>query len=317
MTKLNNKQLKKIYDYGGTLSPKDWGDMIDSLRPDYLEEAPIVETTYEDARDLYYKGQMIPGVMYEFTYYKPNFYADDLEISLLLHVDRLGKLKVFGKYIINEVSVRPFYADFKFDALYIAPDLDTGGKINITYGTASLPNYEIRTDLSLSELGFEFIEDNWNGRILIPNVFTWYNDHETCYYIISRNGTHILAHEYDDFIEINVVEEQEVGYIHPAIYNIHYGEEYYHNMDVKYNEITYDKCFHSTFVDTFYNIAYCNIYGSSIDDYFYWDTIPPGNISGIIIDSNLTNISDSNIYMNNVRMINNIDLNEIYNSLGA
>lgn len=309
MAKLNNKQLKKLYDYGGTLSPKDWSDMIDNLRPDCLEEAPIVKTTYEALQSLYNKGQILPGVIYEFEYYKPNFKGETMLISLSLHVDSLGKFKVFGKYSVEEVDYRPFYADFEFNAMYISQDQENGANIYITYDAVSIELCDIDTDLNLSELGFEFIENGWTQQWIIPNVFSWYDDNDIIH-IVSRNGTHITCvFNEDDYKWVINLKNTHTTNVYPAIYNIHYGKNYYHTINLKYNEIKYDSCFHSTFVDSEWHNVYCDIYGSSIDDYLNWDSLNTDGILGIIINSNLSRISDIHVHSGKVNIINDIDLN--------
>lgn len=135
MAKLNNKQLKKLYDYGGTLSPKDWGDMVDSLRQDYTEKAPVVKTTYETARDLYNSGQMIPGVKYAFTYHHAfDWIQDDYvnmqvrnNIDIQVYIDNNGNLKADGFYNLTGVD-RYFTSDYTFNPTYVIfhkTDVDT------------------------------------------------------------------------------------------------------------------------------------------------------------------------------------------------
>lgn len=311
MAKLSNKQLKKLYDYGGTLSPKDWSDMIDNLRPDCLEEAPIVKTTYKALQGLYNEGQILPGVIYEFEYDKPDFKGETMPISLSLHVDSLGKFKVFGNYNRDEVYYRPFYADFEFNAMYIFHDQENDANIYITYNTASIEYCDIDTDLNLSELGFEFIENGWTQEWIIPNVFSWYDEHDIIH-IVSRNGTHITCvFNEDDYKWVINLKNTHTTNVYPAIYNIHYGNDYYWDMNLKYNEIKYDSCFHSTFVDNISMTARCDIYGSSIDDYLNWDSINMDGILGIIINSNLSRISDIHLNINKVNIINDIDLNNL------
>ena len=69
MAKLNKEQLKKLYDYGGTLSPKNWADMIDSVVPDIEIPNDVIKTTYTELVDKINNGKLIPNQWYEFDYY--------------------------------------------------------------------------------------------------------------------------------------------------------------------------------------------------------------------------------------------------------
>lgn len=147
MAKLNKEQLKKLYDYGGTLSPKDWANMIDNMpeNPIYNKKSlPIVKTTYEEVRELYNSGKMDPNVKYQFDYkYYDLFnnqraYFQDLIIYLdggTVKAEYTGVTMPNGEPItIDGVDVydKSFTADFIFDSIMtsnnvpISEDIGTG-----------------------------------------------------------------------------------------------------------------------------------------------------------------------------------------------
>ena len=149
MTKLNKEQLKKLYDYGGTLSPKDWANLIDSIPddseiPKYDDSGTVIETTYEEAEALYESGNMIPGVKYEFEYkhhvIMHNINEDTSnsittgiknEFPIQVYIDRSGQLKAIGSYTLDSyitIIRRNFVADFRFENIALI-DIDN----NILY----------------------------------------------------------------------------------------------------------------------------------------------------------------------------------------
>lgn len=69
MSESRNKQLKRVYDLGGTLTPKEWAKAADVIFPDPNEgNGNIIETTYKDLVNMISSGSLIPGALYEFEY---------------------------------------------------------------------------------------------------------------------------------------------------------------------------------------------------------------------------------------------------------
>lgn len=63
--KLSKNQLKKLYDHGGVLTPKDWATMIDNLSQD---EVPIIYDNME-LYNMMNNHKLIPGKIYYTEYY--------------------------------------------------------------------------------------------------------------------------------------------------------------------------------------------------------------------------------------------------------
>lgn len=75
--KLSKNQLKKLYDHGGVLTPKDWATMIDNVAQN---EVPVIYT----ADDLYYLSKnkkLIPGHIY-YTEYYGEFRSEHIHTNL-------------------------------------------------------------------------------------------------------------------------------------------------------------------------------------------------------------------------------------------
>lgn len=147
MAKLNKEQLKKLYDYGGTLSPKDWANLIDSIpddseTPKYDDSGTVIETTYDEAKALYESSKMTPGVKYAFEYkhnvlayaeYKENSSSIATtgiknEFPIQIYIDRNGQLKAIGSYTLEGFSriKRNFVADFSFEDDIIFVNINNG-----------------------------------------------------------------------------------------------------------------------------------------------------------------------------------------------
>lgn len=123
MTKLSNKQLKKLYDYGGTLSPRDWADAIDSLVPenvDLFEELKHYKIqTYKEQPITELKPNTLYVYPIDFKYNQYNgFYSETLMIYL--NPEDHTKLKCIADYNIYDIGdtcLNEFIADFKFDGV--------------------------------------------------------------------------------------------------------------------------------------------------------------------------------------------------------
>lgn len=91
MSESRNTQLKRVYDLGGTLTPKEWAKAANVIFPDPNEgNGNIIETTYKDLVNMISSGSLIPGALYEFDYnnYLPfknknvsDYYAHDKDLS--------------------------------------------------------------------------------------------------------------------------------------------------------------------------------------------------------------------------------------------
>ena len=69
MSESRNTQLKRVYDLGGTLTPKQWAKAVDVIFPDPNEgNGKIIKTTYKDLVNMISSGSLIPGALYEFDY---------------------------------------------------------------------------------------------------------------------------------------------------------------------------------------------------------------------------------------------------------
>ena len=114
-----NKILKKLYDFGDRITPQKWAKAMDILSPEAPpEDAPVIQTTYEEAKDLYKSGGMKTGVYYKF-YWKIHLRKDGnnatYECDIQVYIDSDNTLKAKG-YNANDDM---FIADYTFDTPYI------------------------------------------------------------------------------------------------------------------------------------------------------------------------------------------------------
>lgn len=136
MAKLNKEQLKKLYDYGGTLSPKNWADMIDSVTLDTPDEdSPsadpnnIIQISYKTLIDNIENGLLIPNQWYEFFYYNVKFNGKPGSI-------RSVRVRAANKYCLyenalcygipfidlysSEIVSKWFYCKYTIDSIHYA-----------------------------------------------------------------------------------------------------------------------------------------------------------------------------------------------------
>lgn len=124
MAKLNNRQLKKLYDYGGTLSPKDWADMIDTLVPEDIDlfekfkHYPIESFENKTIEEL--KSNTLYHYPIDLKYNNDNgFYSENLMIYL--NPEDPTKLKCISDHNIYDTgsydSLNDFIADFRLDGM--------------------------------------------------------------------------------------------------------------------------------------------------------------------------------------------------------
>ena len=245
-----NKKLKKLYDYGDHMTPQKWAKAVDMLSPySPPEDAPVINTTYEEAKAIYEAGEMKTGVYYQFEYeyYRsaPRYDADlnfDASIPLKLYLDDTCHLKAKGYY-------KDFFvADYTFECPFIVnlwDEFDGSAGYYVEYFKTRVVNIEDDVDDAipldrftefiniLKEYHIEhYIEDDGGyNRVTIPNsiVNSWY-DYENDYYakvaIVTPNGLCIeygwfdLMQEGDSFRVGNISSRLEPGYL----YNLNYGD---------------------------------------------------------------------------------------------
>ena len=111
MSESRNKRLKRVYDLGDTLTPKEWAKAADVIFPDPNEgNGNIIKTTYKDLVNMISSGSLIPGALYEFDYnnYLPfknknvsDYYDHDIELTQYLSGSRVRVLAL-TPYTISE-----------------------------------------------------------------------------------------------------------------------------------------------------------------------------------------------------------------------
>lgn len=259
MAKLTKEQLKKLYDYGGTLSPKDWADMIDSLSPqEYDDSGTIIDTSYEDVKALYESGRMIPGVKYRCNINYNLTY--DLYLNLqnvYIFIDKLGDLKLQHLGNANYNYDKSFIADFKFNGFLTNVDRT----ILESRKDISLSLYESNIEELINFLGNSFKYDyiSLNDDIYTFNLHDCYtfvlDDVEYCVNKDRNRIIEIIRNEYNQIAATNIDIEFETL---PCIYNVQYENGIFHCIFVEYNHLS----------DAAYIRCDMNIYGSSLDDYF-------------------------------------------------
>lgn len=304
MTKLNKEQLKKLYDYGGTLSPKDWADMIDNMpeNPNYNKDSlPIVKTTYAEVRELYYAGKMDPNVKYEFRY---EFKSSPTTIypvnNLKIYVTPSGNLKAEGAAEDNQ-NFYPFVADFEFDKLLVDYIPDTSGQNSDIYVYEDFKchslqiydtNYEVFNILEQYNFEYEIKDDTEEFKLLlIKDVAVFTEDvyiedmGENWYYIniINKSGIKIKYSPDSTSIIVDNINIKPIA----AIYNIQYNDKFHYKL-LDGMDDTYD-----------YIILQClaSVYGSDHSDYIDWDSFTAQDALeipiGVIINSQLSQIPPS------------------------
>ena len=320
MAKLTKEQLKKLYDYGGTLSPKDWADMIDSIpeNPIYRDSLPIIKTTYKEVRELYYAGKMDPNIKYEFAYtFKTSFNTIYPVSNLQLYITPSGDLKAEGAGN-DSTAFYPFVADFEFDKLlvqnivvgtnsyrYVYEDFKfhTLDIEDTNYGLFDILeqyNIEYETRYDTEEYRPLFIKD-----VVIFNTYLYNEDmgeYCTYYYLITKSGIKIQFSPDDIDINVTNINITPVA----AIYNIQYNNKFHYKLLDGINE-DYD-----------YFMLQCNasVYGSDYSDYINWDSFIAQDLDtiphGVIINSQLSQISPEINDYSMVCMVSNSNFNSDY-----
>lgn len=245
-----NKKLKKLYDYGDRITPQKWAKAIDMLSPySPPEDAPVIDTTYKEAKAIYEAGEMKTGVYYQFEYeyYRSApIYDEEIDfnasIPLKLYLDDTGHLKAKGYY-------KDFFvADYTFECPFIVNlwnEFDGSAGYDVEYFKTRVVNInDDAEDAIPSESFTEFINilkehhiehyiENKGGYnyVTIPNsiVNSWYdyeNDYCARVAIVTPNGLCIeygwfnIMQDGDSFRVRNTSSRLEPGYL----YNLNYGD---------------------------------------------------------------------------------------------
>lgn len=204
MPKLNKNQLKKLYDYGGILSPEDWATMIDNIVSEakYDNSGTVITTTYEEAKALYESGQMIPGVYYEFPYVTEFdlSYKDDKstltkivrqDITLRVYINQQGELKALGiEHLIDGISA--FESDYSFQFKQANFNI-TDRELVYDDETGDEYNNNVITEGTIEAVEYRAVDIDWYSMFDIPNELkTYCND----------NNISIITHGGDDYITL-------------------------------------------------------------------------------------------------------------------
>lgn len=321
MAKLTKEQLKKLYDYGGTLSPKDWAAMIDNMGGNSMynkNSLPIVKTTYEEVKELYYTGNMDPNVKYEFEYvFKPSFNTIYPVSNLQLYITPSGDLKAEGAGS-DFTAFYPFVADFEFDKLLVQTISDeSNNNINLyedfkchtldiydtNYGLFDILeqyNIEYETKYDTEEFQPTFIKDVviFDTELEDEDMGEYYVYHN----LITKSGIKIQFSPDDTNIKVTNINITPVA----AIYNIQYDNKFHYKLLDGIDE-NYE-----------YLMLQCNasVYGSDYSDYINWDSFIAQDLDniphGVIINSQLSQISPEINDYGMVCMVSNSNFNSDY-----
>lgn len=189
MAKLNKEQLKKLYDYGGTLSPKNWADMIDSVVPDIEIPNDVIKTTYTELVDKINNGKLIPNQWYEFDYYNRK-----LKTYTQYENGSIEKVRVKAKnnyYLYEEALCYgiPFIGDIDGD-----PETIYSKWVNCKYTIESI-HYEEQFELFFTKINSDQLKIEkpahiqsliWNT--MLNNEFIFISSNEDCIIYESSRG---------------------------------------------------------------------------------------------------------------------------------
>ena len=328
MPKLNKNQLKKLYDYGGTLSPEDWATMIDNMvsEAEYDDSGTIIKTTYQEAKDLYESGQMIPGIYYEFPYVT-NFdlsYKDDKstltkivrqDVTLKVYINRQGELKALGiEHLLDGIST--FESDYSFKFKNV--------NFNITdilwgYDDENDRDYKYTiTEGIIESVEYRTVDIAWDGMFDIPDELkTYCNDNNisiSTYYnegYIRLIGNFAYSYKYnnDSSYELTIVSELSNKF--SMRWNSEYGEDDYINITTigtppgfLYN-LNYGCCKHSHLLNgIFNNTKNIIINANYIDNNYDILALPIHIFKGDIKNCIFKSDSDQSIEINSLYALN-------------
>lgn len=245
MTKLSNKQLKKLYDYGGTLSPKDWANMIDTLVPedvDLFEELKHYNIQTYEGQPI---AELKPNTLYvypiNFKYSSvKGFYSNILMIYL--NPEDHTKLKctadrnIYDSEDDNTTSLNEFIADFKFDGVVkISWNSEMEDEINSDCGiksthieTFDTPEYadDFINILKGCNISYEQIVNPNEINIIVKDVAYLGIQGEWEYEIISNGDVILYSDDGDNWYVLGKNTDLDSSVmnvscsIEPLIYNI-------------------------------------------------------------------------------------------------
>lgn len=252
-----NKKLKKLYDYGDRITPQKWAKAMDILSPySPPEDAPVINTTYKEAKAIYEAGEMKTGVYYRFNYHHEksflyNFGEDDVcntvinEFPINVFIDKYGDLKAKGfyEYLTSDVlQRREFIADYTFDI--VAANLLTDEYDDRRYhqylvfrkvtiyceNPSNLEKLLIKHNIPFNKL----IDDEGYYKICPKMTCVTFNRDTTVIYVFN-NG--VVIHNDDGYFdEKDSIEFVETG----LLYNIDYGSYKHSYLFEGYTKSEYD-----------------------------------------------------------------------------
>ena len=193
MSESRNKRLKRVYDLGGTLTPKEWAKAADVIFPDPNEgNGDIIKTTYKDLVNMISSGSLIPGATYEFDYnnYLPfknknvsDYYGHDLDLGQTAYGSKVRVLALTpytisenAFYQITQNAHRLNHSTFR-NCKY---SLKTPYRYNFVYKTL---NYDIDEGWYENEWSYfdnihKFTEDEYNYIINFIKRYAPFNNHD-------------------------------------------------------------------------------------------------------------------------------------------
>lgn len=254
-----NKKLKKLFDFGNIFTPRIWFKAVNILAPEggsddsYLDipfdKYDIVETTYQDAKDLYESGEMKKGVFYTFKFIYlnyPNLQYDSVNLlnliidDLKVYIDKNNNLKAKGTYRLSDKTLS-FISDYSFTVhsripiRYDCSDGTVHASINIetqnisiwgadiglenfkkslkildTLGVKYDVNYDIENEFDLSE-------DNTPITIYDCAIIRIDEKFEG-YYIYTKSGLQITWDDYEGITDYHLNND-----FYGVLYNLNYG----------------------------------------------------------------------------------------------
>ena len=268
MAKLNKEQLKKLYDYGGTLSPKDWADAIDSLVPDYVaENAEPIQITYKELKNLVKNSLLTPGQWYEFEHnpYIPVIpkliYNKETKVRVKAESNNnLSKNALY--YGVNEVAVGMGNHESVINWHTCEYDIDKFNNYlvdrnfnhEIVYELKSLTKDFLPSEV-LTAIINKFIAETNSQPEYISSVLNTYDDETftTGYSVLVFNRDHIYQISYGTHFDYELNEaitsvSAYKQYLSNYIYDPYESTGFVYNIQTRTSFLSYDISFESMYI---------------------------------------------------------------------
>ena len=224
MAKLNKEQLKKLYDYGGTLSPKDWADAMDSLCPDNdIEPSNYISLSYDELVHRMNTDGIIPKQWYKIPYTTQGSITE-------VYVQGCTTNTLYENALCTGIPVMDQIGNIITEGLH-----------HCKYTT---DNHIINDNVLLNNRGYHFDEihtsiiPNLKDEIHVDKCYISYDADSGDYIVIWNDNDNTFADKFDgtnfigvEFSSIRLLFENWTGFV----YDIIIGDAFY-SYDISHYE---------------------------------------------------------------------------------